>query len=80
MGNRKLKVIPTCLSLMVTYVSAVMILGEVAETYDYGISTSVGMTANTIIIGPLLERLIVPWIYSLKLVSVYEVSGSLGFF
>src|SRR5678816_1708257 len=36
MANRSLKVLPTSLSLLVSYLSAIMILGNTAEMYSYG--------------------------------------------
>lgn len=37
MANRRLKVIPTAISLLVTFQSAIAIIGFSAETYFFGI-------------------------------------------
>jgi len=73
MANRRLKVIPTTISLLVTFQSAITLLGGPAEVYSYGIQYII---FSSVAIAPsifIAERLIVPWLYPLKLVSVYEV-------
>jgi Na+/proline symporter len=73
MANRKLHVIPTVLSLLASYQSAIMILGNTAEMYNWGIQAWVVGLVMTVISIIIAERLFVPWLYPLKLVSVYEV-------
>jgi len=74
MANRRLGIIPTTLSLFVSFKSAINMLGYTAEMYMYGIQkmiwTPVGMAMATV----LAERLIVPWLFPLQLVSVNDVS------
>ena len=77
MANRKLKVIPTVLSMTMSHLSAILVIGQVAECYDYGIAMMAWFASNNILTGLFLERLIVPWIFSLRLVSVYEVCADL---
>src|SRR5688572_14419994 len=69
MGNRRLKVIPMAISLLVSFQSGILLLGVTAEMYGYGIQYLI----FTVVAAPLalffVERLIVPWLYPLKLVS-----------
>src|SRR6218665_461798 len=74
MGNRRLKVIPTAISLIATFRSPILLLGMTAEMYSYGIqylfSAIFALTFALLIV----ERIIVPWLYPMKLVSIYDVS------
>ena len=79
MGNRQLKVIPTSISLLVSIVSALLLLGTTAETYSYGIQLIVFYIVSVTVALLFVERIIVPWLYPLKLVSVYDVSVLLVF-
>ena len=73
MADRKLNIIPTMLSMIASYHSAIMILGAVAEMYNYGIQAwFLGAFAFNVAVV-LAERFIVPWIYPLKLTSSYKV-------
>ena len=74
MANRKLKVLPTVLSMTMSYMSAITILGQVSEIYDYGIQQAVWFTISSIFAGALIEMFIVPWLFPLKLVTAYQVS------
>ena len=75
MANRRLRVLPTAISLLVSFQSAIMVLGLTAEMYQYGIQwliwAPVGLTM-TILVS---ERLVIPWIYPLQLVSINDVSN-----
>ena|SRR6218665_1834433 len=77
MANRRLKVIPTSISLFVSVVNAILLLGTTAETYSYGIQHIVYFTLSLAMALVFVERIIVPWFYPLKLVSVFEVSVGL---
>ncbi|ELT87999.1 hypothetical protein CAPTEDRAFT_126424 [Capitella teleta] len=72
MADRNLKVVPTMLSLLVSYQSALMILGNSAEMYSYGTQQWFGLLFGYTFGILLAERLFVPWIFPLKLTSVYE--------
>ena len=74
MGNRRLKVIPTAISFFVSFKSAIMLLGHTAETYSYWIQFIIFAITAQIFAYILVERIIVPWLYPLKLVSIYDVS------
>ena len=74
-ADRKVKVVPTAISMVVSYLSAITILGQVAETYNFGCAFFIwGMIPH--VLAPLLaERIVVPWIYCNQLVSVFQVSN-----
>ena len=59
--------------MMVSFQSAVMVLGYVAEMYTYGLTFWPGKIISGSIGIYIIERLFVPWFYPLKLTSVYEV-------
>ncbi|XP_033759489.1 sodium-dependent multivitamin transporter-like [Pecten maximus] len=71
-GNRRLMIAPVTLSLFVTFISAIAIMGIPADIYKYGIPIIFGGAAYSlsIIIASLT---IVPLLYPLKLTSTYEV-------
>ena len=73
LANRQLKVIPTALSLFVSFQSAIAILGTTAEMYSYGVQLMVMGPISALIGIAVVERLFVPWMFRMKLVSVNEV-------
>ncbi|ELU01005.1 hypothetical protein CAPTEDRAFT_107392 [Capitella teleta] len=72
MADRNLKVLPTMLSLLVSILSAAVILGSSAEVYSYGTQQWFVCLFGITVAIVLVERLIVPWIFPLKLTSVSE--------
>ena len=74
LANRNLKVIPTLISMLVSFQSAIMILGFVSEMYTYGFGLWPGYVVSLSISMIIVERLFVPWFYPLKLTSVFEVN------
>lgn len=74
MGNRRLKVIPTAISMLVSFQSAILLLSHTAEIYSFGVQFSIFCIVANTVVFVLMERIIVPWLYPLKLVSIYEVS------
>jgi len=74
MANRRLAVIPTTLSMFVSFQSAITMLGMTAEAYMYGSQLMVWVPTGFAITTVLAERLFVPWIFPLQLVSVNDVS------
>jgi len=74
MADRRLRVVPTAVSLFVSFQSAVMILGLTAEMYQYGMQHVVWAPVGFFITMIVSERLVVPWIYPLQLVSINDVS------
>ena len=72
MGNRQMNLIPVTLSLMVSYISTLTLLGYPAEMYAFG--SQYWMSAFGKGAGALIAcYLFVPVLYPLKLVSVNEV-------
>lgn len=76
MADRRLAVIPTALSFFVSFESAIMILGMTAEMYMFGIQVLVWLPIGYTIGIVLTERLAVPWIYPLQLLSINDVSSN----
>jgi len=74
MANRRLRVLPTAISLVVSFQSAIMVLGLTAEMYQYGIQVLIWVPVACFITLLVSERLIIPWIYPLQLVSINDVS------
>jgi len=74
MANRRLGILPTTLSMFVSFQSAISILGNTAEMYMHGIQWVVWVPVSKVLANLLTERFIIPWLYPLKLVSVNDVS------
>jgi len=72
MANRSLKVLPTALSLLVSFQSALLILGMTAEMYSYGSNFFIMSMFSFTLAIILTMQVAVPWIYPMKLVSVNE--------
>ncbi len=78
MGNRKMQFIPTTVSLMVSYVSSILLLGYPAEMYGFGAQLWVSVFG--FFLGAAGGALLfVPVLYPLRLTSVNEVSNSTGY-
>jgi len=75
MANRKLGILPTSISMFVSFQSAIMILGLTAEMYQYGIQYLIWIPIGFAFAIVTTERLIVPWMYPLKLTSINDVSS-----
>lgn len=72
LGSRQLGVIPVCLSLMASFLSAITVLGYPAEVYMRGASISVSVFSSilaTICAGEIM----VPVFYRLQLISMHTV-------
>ena len=74
MANRRLKVLPTAISMVVSDQSAIMVLGYTAEMYSYGVQLLIFDVLGFVLNIMFVERIIIPWLYPLKLVSVNDVS------
>jgi hypothetical protein len=74
MANNRLGIIPTAMSLFVSYQSAIVILGTTAEMYQFGAQYLLWQPVALSLATLLSERLFIPWIYPLKLVSINDVS------
>ncbi|VDK52581.1 unnamed protein product [Anisakis simplex] len=71
LGNRKLPIVPVCLSLLTTFVSGIALLGQPAEVYHRGLMFIFpSITGSVAIIFSAIFFL--PIFYKLKMTSVYE--------
>ena len=74
MGGRKMKTIPVALSMVMSYISAILVLGNTAEMYTWG--CQVFMTAIGSSFAYVLSAILfVPLFFPLRLTSSFEVSG-----
>ncbi|OXA44023.1 Sodium-coupled monocarboxylate transporter 1 [Folsomia candida] len=73
-GGRSMNPIAIAASMLVTYLSAITILGYPAEVYTHGIQIFMITIMSTICI-PLSTFVFVKVFYKMKLTSVYEVGG-----
>ena len=73
MADRKLNIVPTMLSLLVSHQSAIMILGNAAEMYTRGSLAWLWMSISFLFSVFICERIVIPWLYPLGLTSIYEV-------
>ncbi|XP_059145999.1 sodium-dependent multivitamin transporter-like [Physella acuta] len=71
MANRSLSILPVAISILVSYMSAILILGFPAEMYTQG--TEFYLTTFGVMLGVVLAALVfVPLMYPLKLTSAFE--------
>ena len=73
MGNRNLSLIPVTLSIFMSFLSAISVLGNSAEMYQYG-AQMWRKTFGFALGYMLIPVLIVPILYNLQLTSSFEVS------
>lgn len=69
-GGRKMSLLPVCMSMAVTFTSAISIQGLPAEVYVYGIE--ICFYSFAFLAGILIIFTFLPIFYELKLTSVYE--------
>lgn len=72
LGNRQMQLFPVALSILVTYQSAISVIGVPAEVYLYDtmfLHIYLGIAVATVI----QYFMIVPLVYPLRLTSTYEV-------
>ncbi|ELU10968.1 hypothetical protein CAPTEDRAFT_95088 [Capitella teleta] len=72
LANRKLMVIPTIMSMVMSYISAILFIGSTAEMYEYGAMPLIWDIPGDFIGNILIAFFVVPWIYPLKLVSIFD--------
>ena len=72
--GRKQKILPAALSLVVSFISALIILGSTTEIYMWGTQWWITTNVATVVSIIITERVIIPWLYPLKLTSVFEVN------
>ena len=73
MGGRKMQLFPVAISILVSFMSAILILGTPAEMYTQGTLYSLYLLGMIISII-LSAQLFVPLLYPLKLTSSFEMS------
>ena len=74
MGNRNLGTIPVAMSMFMSYISAILVLGNTAEMYTYGIQQWLVMFSSSI--AYILSAFIfVPLFFPLNITSSFEVSN-----
>ena len=72
MGNRQMAVVPVAISLAVSFLSGVSILGNAAEIYFYGLTFAVTYT-GTAVAMVVVNTLVVPVFHPLQLTSINQV-------
>jgi hypothetical protein len=68
-----LQVLPTAISIMVSYKSAIALIGHPLEVYTRGVEIWTGQLLGYASSGILIERIVIPWLYPLKLTSIFHV-------
>lgn len=76
LGDRNMPVLPTALSLMVSFLSGILILGISSEMYMKG-TNFIFHVFGMIVALPIAAIVYLPIFYRLKLTSAYEVGRSL---
>ena len=74
LGNREMSLLPVALSMIVTYQSAISVIGAPTELYLYHTMSLYGFIGYTVC-NLVQYAMIVPLVYPLRLSSAYEVSG-----
>ena len=72
MGNHRLKTIPVAMSILVSFVSAILVLGTPAEMYTRGTQLAL-RTVGYCIACVISSLLFVPLFYRIKVTSSFEV-------
>ncbi|CAG7829113.1 unnamed protein product [Allacma fusca] len=70
-GGRNMAIFPSTMSLLATYMSAILVLGFAGEIYAHG-SIIAEMIFGALFYIPLGGLIFLPTLYNLKLTSVYE--------
>lgn len=73
LGDRQMPIIPTALSLLVSFQSGILILGVSSEMYMKG-TNFIFYVLGVVIALPLAALIYQPIFYKLQLTSAYEVS------
>lgn len=72
MANRSMSVVPVAISILVSFVSAILVLGTPAEMYVNG--TQYTLYVVGVVLAVIIANLIfVPLLYPLRLTSSFEV-------
>ena len=73
MGSHQLHALPVALSIFMSYISGITVLGMTAEVYLYGTQVLVYIVSHTVACF-FAAFIIVPVLYPLQIVSSYQVS------
>lgn len=73
MGNRKLRTVPVALSILVSFVSGILVLGTPAEMYTRGTQLTM-RTFGYCLACVLSSILFVPLFFAMNVISSFEVS------
>ncbi len=72
MANRSMRIVPVAMSILMSFISAIMVLGTSAEVYISGLVYSINAVGAAV--GILAAAfLFVPLLYPLNITSSYEV-------
>ena len=78
LGSKKLQMIPVALSIFMSAISGILILGNSAEMYFYGTQAWVDCLGRAVF-SIISANLFVPLLYGMRLTSVYEVRETFSF-
>ena len=78
LGNREMGLLPVALSMIVTYQSAISVIGAPTELYLYHTMSLYGFIGYTVC-NLVQFAVVVPLVYPLRLSSAYEVSRKLKY-
>jgi len=73
MANRSMTITPVAIAMMVSYVSAIILLGASAENYMYGTQIVV-LVLSYFLSAPIVCYGFLPVFFKLQMMSAYEVS------
>ncbi|KAK4321574.1 hypothetical protein Pmani_007644 [Petrolisthes manimaculis] len=72
LGGRSMTCVPVSMSLVASYISAILVLGAPAETYYHSVGWLVGIGGMLAL--PIVAFVFMPFFYNLRITSVYQVS------
>lgn len=75
LADKKMNVAPVAMSMLASFMSAITLMGNPAEIYNYGTQFFVIGLSYALVI-PAAAHLYIPIFYNLNLTSAYEVSVS----
>lgn len=79
LGGKQMSVFPVAMSLMVTFMSALTLLGNPAEIYNYN-TMFWWLIIGFLIAIPGASYIFIPFFYNLKLTSTFEVFSFVSFY
>ncbi|KAK3878590.1 hypothetical protein Pcinc_016803 [Petrolisthes cinctipes] len=70
LGGRSMTCVPVSMSLVASYISAILVLGAPAETYYHSVGWLVGIGGMLAL--PIVAFVFMPFFYNLRITSVYQ--------